>query len=136
MKQVIDYNTRLFKNIFPSYKDFADWYKSIPLSENEDDVPSSITFTLIAYEYNDSHVCMSPESFKEHFANDLYTYYKEFEATTSGIKELMALTDEDIAIADAMITNVANTPETEMSTDTETVDFISTHQKMINKKAS
>ena len=132
--EIIDYNTRLFKNIFPNYKTFEEWYISTPLSDNEDDVPSLRTFTLIAYEYNDSHTAFSPESFKEHFANDLYTYYREFEATTRSILELMQLTDNDISTADEMITNVANIPETESSTNIEEVDFITTQQKNINKK--
>lgn len=132
--EMVDFNTKLFKNIFPSYQDFVLWYTSTPLSDNSSDVPTERTFTLIAYEYNDSHVNLSVESFKEHFANDIYTYYREFEETTKGINELMAMTDEEIAIAGNMITNIANIPETASDTDEETVDFISQQQKMINKK--
>lgn len=134
MQEIIDYNTRLFKNIFPDYQSFATWYKSLPLSDNEDDCPSEKTFTLIAYEYNDSHTSLSPDSFKQHFANDIYTYYREFEETTKGILDLMKLTDDEISTADEMITNVANIPETESSTSVEEVDFITTQQKNINKK--
>lgn len=132
--KIIDYNTRLFKNIFPDYNTFATWYKSIPLSDDDNDCPSEKTFTLIAYEYNDSHVAFSPDSFKEHFANDIYAYYREFEATTKSIIELMKLTDDEIAVENQNILNVANIPETESSTDEETVDFISTQNKSINKK--
>lgn len=134
MPQIVEYDTRLFKNIFPSYQEFKEWYLSIPLSDGGDDVPSEKTFTLIAYEYNDSHVNTSPESFKEHFANDLYTYYKEFEATTKAITDLMQLTDDEIAIADKLIINMADIPETESSTDVEEVNFVSNQQKQINKK--
>lgn len=130
----IDYETRLFKNIFPDYQTFATWYRGTPLSDDETDVPSEKTFSLIAFEFNDSHVCFSPESFKEHFANDIYTYYREFEATTKSIIDLMKLTDEEISIADSMITNTANIPETESSTNAEEVDFITAQQKSINKK--
>lgn len=132
--EMVDFNTKLFKNIFPSYQDFVSWYTSTPLSDNSSDVPTLRTFTLIAYEYNDSHVNLSVESFKEHFANDIYTYYREFEETTKGINELMAMTDEEIAVAGNMITNIANIPETASDTNEETVDFISQQQKMINKK--
>lgn len=132
--EMLDYNTRLFKNIFPNYQSFKEWYTATPLSDSQNDCPNEKTFTLIAYEYNDSHVSLSPESFKERFANDIYTYYREFEATTKGIIDLMELTDKDIAIADEMITNVANIPETENSTNAEEVDFITTQQKNINKK--
>lgn len=132
--KIIDYNTRLFKNIFASYDDFKKWYASTPLSDNEIDVPSEKTFTLIAYEYNDSHVNMSPESFKQHFANDLYTYYKEFEETTKSIKDLLSLTDEEVAQANTVINNIAVTPEVENSTNAEEVDFISQQQKTIVKK--
>lgn len=128
------YDSRLFKNIFKNYEEFKLWYLSIPLSEGEDDVPSEITFTLIANEYNDCHSCLSVESFKQRFSNDLYTYYKEFEETTKSIKELMSLTDEEISTEDSMITNFANIPENESSTDEETVDFITSQQKSINKK--
>ena len=130
----IDYETKLFKNIFPDYQSFADWYRGTPLSDSETDVPSLKTFTLIAFEFNDSHTSLSAESFKEHFANDIYTYYREFEATSKSIIDLMNLTDEEISIADSMITNFANIPETASSTDVEEVDFITNQQKAINKK--
>ena len=134
MREIIDYNTRLFKNIFPNYESFASWYKSLPLSDGEYDCPSEKTFTLIAYEYNDSHTSLSPDSFKQKFANDIYTYYREFEETTKGIVDLMELTDDEISTTDEMITNIANIPETESSTNVEEVDFITTQQKNINKK--
>lgn len=132
--EMIDYNTRLFKNIFPDYNTFATWYKGLPLSDDDSDCPLEKTFTLIAFEFNDSHVAFSPDSFKEHFANDIYTYYREFEATTKSILELMKLTDEEIAVENQNILNIANIPETEISTDEEVVDFISTQNKTINKK--
>lgn len=132
--EMLDHNTRIFKNIFPDYNTFSNWYKSTPLSDDNDDCPSEKTFTLIAYEYNDSHIAFSKDSFKEHFANDIYTYYREFEATTKGILDLMKLTDEEIAVENQNILNIANIPETESSTDEEVVDFISTQNKTINKK--
>lgn len=132
--EIIDYNTRLFKNIFPDYNTFATWYKGLPLSDDDNDCPSEKTFTLIAFEFNDSHSVFSPDSFKEHFANDIYTYYREFEATTKSILDLMKLTDEEIAVENQNILNIANIPETESSTDEEVVDFISTQNKTINKK--
>lgn len=132
--EMIDYNTRLFKNIFPDYNTFATWYKGLPLSDDDGDCPSEKTFTLIAYEFNDSHTAFSPDSFKQHFANDIYTYYREFEATTKGILDLMKLTDDEIAVENQNIFNIANIPETESSTDEEVVDFISQQNKSINKK--
>lgn len=134
--QMLGHNTELFKNIFPTYEDFESWYLATPLSDSGTDVPNKKTFTLIAYEFNDSRVCMSVESFKEHFAIDVYTFYKEFEETTKGIIELMALTDSEISTADSLITNIANVPETSNSTNLETLDYISQHQKMINKKGA
>ena len=131
--EMLGSKTEIFKNVFPTYEDFREWYLELPLSEN-DEVPSKKTFTLIAYEYNDSHIAFSVESFKQHFAIDLYTFYKEFEETTKSILELMKLTDEEIATADSMIINTANIPETESSTNEEEVDFISNQQKHINKK--
>ena len=131
--EILDFNTTLFKNIFPTYTEFASWYKTTPLSDDLTDVPSEKTFALIANEFNDSHSAFSPESFKQHFANDLYTYYREFEATTASILELMKLTDDDISLADSMITNFANVPETESSTNITEVNFISNQQKSINK---
>lgn len=132
--QIVDYNTRLFKNIFPTYQDFETWYRNTGLSDTESDVPSKKTFALIFNEYACSHVSMSPDDFKGHFANDLYTFYREFEATTAAISELMELTDKDIEISDMMITNVADVPETPKSTDTKTVDFISSQNKQIGVK--
>lgn len=125
---------KLFKNIFPDYATFASWYKSTPLSDNESDVPQEKTFALIAYEYNDNHVAFTDESFKQRFAIDIYTYYREFEETTKSILAMMQLTDEEIATADSYITNTAVIPETAMSTNVEEVDFVTTQQKQINKK--
>ena len=132
--QILDFDTRLFKNIISDYESFKTWYTSLPLSDGEEDVPSEKTFTLIAYEYNDCHSCFDPVIFKQKFANDLYTYYKEFEATTKSIDDLMALTDEDISIDNKVITNMADIPETENTTDVEEVDFVSQQTKNINKK--
>lgn len=124
----------IFKNVFPDYETFATWYRSTPLSDGGDDVPSEKTFTLIAYEYNVSHCAMDEIVFKQHFANDLYTYYKEFEETTKSIIKLMKLKEEDIAIADKTITNFGDVPETPSSTDVMSVDFVSNQQKVINEK--
>ena len=128
------YETPLFKDIFQDYESFAEWYKQTGLSDDDTDVPSKKTFTLIFNEYADCHSAFAPFDFKCHFANDLYTYYREFEETTKSLLELMKLTDDEIANADTMIINNANIPETESSTDEETVDFISQQQKTINKK--
>ena len=132
--EMISFNNKLFKNIFPDYETFRQWYISTDLSDDENDCPSRKTFALIANEYNDSHTALSVESFKQRFANDIYTYYREFEETTKSILDLMKLTDDDISTADKMITNVANIPETASSTDIEEVDFVTTQQKNITKK--
>lgn len=134
--QIIDYNTRLFKNIFPTYSDFKTWYQSSGLSDNSEDVPSLKTFTLIFNEYSCSHCCMSVDDFKGRFANELFTYYKEFEATTKAISDLMALTDKDIRISDRIINNTADIPETTSTTDAEEVDYISAQQKQISVKGN
>lgn len=132
--EMYNHSTKIFKNIFPNYQTFSEWYQSSPLSSEINDVPSNKTFRLISNEYNYCHVCMTEESFKEHFENELYTYYKEFEATTKAIDELMELTDEQIGDAGKMVVNVADVPENSYSTDTDTVNFISQQQKTLNKK--
>lgn len=132
--QAIVQPTKRFKDIFPSYDVFKEWYKSTPLSDDENDVPSEKTFTLIANEYNDSHIAHSEEGFKQHFSNDIYTFYREFEETTKSIISLMKLTDEEIAIADSTIINTANVPEVTGSTNVEEIDYISAQQKNISKK--
>jgi len=124
----------IFMDIFPDYQTFATWYKSIPLSDNAQDCPNEKTFTLIAYEYNDSHCAFSEESFKNRFANILYTFYKEFEETTKEIISLMNIPDTSVALDDSTTTNMANIPETEQSTNTEILDFISQQQRTINRK--
>lgn len=133
------YETSLFKDIFPTYNDFEEWYTSTPLSDNlysdeANDVPSERTFTILFYEYSDSHVAFSDESFKNRFAVDIYTYYKEFEATTKAIDDLMSLTDNDIIVDGAMITNVADVPETTSTTNIDVVNYISQQQKAISTK--
>lgn len=124
----------LFKNVFPDYETFRDWYLSLPLSENSNDVPSEKTFALIAYEYNSSHCAMLAEDFRQRFAVDLYTFYKEFEETTKQISDLMSLKDEDIAISDMSVLNIGDIPETPSTTDVMSVDFVSGQQKTINQK--
>ena len=132
--EILDYNGRLFKNIFPDYDTFQAWYLNSGLSDDTIDCPSKKTFTLIFNEYSCSHACMSADDFKGHFANDLFSHYKEFEGTTKAIDDLMKLTADDIKVSDTLISNMADIPETGNTTDTETVDFISNQQKQINVK--
>lgn len=124
----------VFKNVFPDYEHFRNWYLQTGLSDDENDVPKLRTFTLIFNEFSDNHICLSVDSFKCRFSNDLYTYYKEFEETTENIKLLMNLNDEDIAISGSEIINSANIPEEASSTSVEEVDFISNQQKTIRRK--
>lgn len=128
------YATKVFRDVFPDYETFKEYYLNSGLSDGEEDVPNKKTFTLILFEYSDSHLCLSEESFKQKFSNDIYTFYKEFERTTKSIDELMNLTDQEIAKGDILVTNYADIPENESSTDIEEVDFITSQQKMINKK--
>lgn len=132
--EMYNYSTKIFKNIFPNYQTFSEWYASSPLSNGLTDIPSNKTFRIISNEYNDCHVCMTEESFKEHFENELYTYYKEFEATTKAIDELMELTDAQVEDGGKMIVNMADIPENVSSTDADTVNFISQHQKTLTRK--
>lgn len=120
-----------FKDVFSDYSAFSTWWNSTPFRNI---IIDEITFTLIAYEYNDSTLTYTEEGFKQHFAIDLYTYAKEFQETTRAIDELMQVTDEEIATAESMITNFAEIPETVNSTNVEEVDFVSNQQKVINKK--
>lgn len=133
MEQII-VPTKLFKDIFPTYEDFATWVEESGMTGEDFSIPRKTTFMIIYNHYACSHVAFTEETFKMHFLNELYTFCGEFEATTDAIVQLRNLTDEEIAVADSMIENFANIPETEQSTDTETVNFISQQQKMINKK--
>lgn len=132
--EAIIHKTHLFKDIFPDYDTFATWYKNCGLSDDDSDVPQKKTFLLIYNEYADCHSAFYDEDFRNHFANDIYTYYREFEETTKSILDLMKLTDDDITIADNTILNVADIPETKSSTDIDKVDFISQQQKTISVK--
>lgn len=132
--QAIMYENKVFNDIFPDYETFKNWYLSTPFSEDETDVPTLKTFSLLQYEYGDSHIAFTEDGFKQHFAIDIFTFYKEFEETSKVIAELMKLTDEEIENYDISIVNIANVPEVESSTDVENVDFLSTQQKQISKK--
>lgn len=132
--QVDGYRTKVFNDIFPTYEVFSSWWNSFYSDVSE--VPSKLTFMLIQSEYRESHIAFDEVGFKDHFFLDLYTYVKEFEATTKAIDDLMALKDEDIAISGSMVQNVADIPEVKSSTDIEEVNFISQQQKMINKKGT
>lgn len=132
--ELFGHTTSYFKDIFPDYKSFVDFYKSTPLSSSEDDYPSEKTFSLILYEYADSHVAMSDESFKQRFSVDIYTYYREFESTTKAIEDMLKLKDDDIAVEFSHIVNIASIPETPSNTDVEKVDFLTQQEKQINKK--
>lgn len=135
--------TSLFKNIFPNYNAFKDWWLeedgngyTNPFVSDENDVPSKKTFGLIFYRFMDCHVRFSDDNFKGQFAIDLYTYYKEFEETSKAIDNMMSLTSFDISKDDITIVNSADIPETTSSTDTTTVDYISTQNKTIMQKGS
>ena len=104
--------------------------------ENATDVPSKKTFYLIAYEYDDSRVCFSDVGFLEHFAIDLYSYYKEFEGTTKAIDNLMSLSATDIEKDGYMVQNFADIPEVPDSTNAEEVSYISNQNKTINIKGN
>lgn len=135
--EMLGHSNILFKNIFPTYESFFEWWATTGLADFNGvnySAPSRVTFTLIANQYNCSHIAYSLEGFYQHFANDIYTYYKEFEETTKTINELMSLTDDEISIADQMIINMAVVPEETSSTDVESVDYISQQQKTISKK--
>ena len=129
---------KTFCQVFPDYDTFREWYQSIPLSTNGD-CPNEKTYTLILYQYADSHIAYSVEGFKQKLAKTLYTYYKEFEKTTNAIDELMDLSDEDVAIANVSTLNMADTPETAFDTDDgmkedSAVDYTSQQQKTIHRK--
>lgn len=125
------HNTKVFNDVFPDYETFLSWYNQYRLT-----APRELTFKLIQAEYRGSHLSMNEICFKDHFFIDLYTYTKEFEATTDAIDNLMSLSDEDISVGGYMITNMADIPENESSTNVEEVDFISQQQKTINKKGN
>lgn len=129
-------NNPLFKDIFPDYETFKEWYSQQPLSDGEDDVPSIKTFVLILNEYSTSTCAMDEIEFKRRFANDLYTYYKEFEETTKAITELMSMSEEDFKDVARSVLNVADIPETTASTDTETFNFVSQQQKNFVTKST
>lgn len=125
------YESKVFNDVFPTYESFINW-----ISVYEIPVPTKLTFSLIQAEYRDSHLAYNEEGFKDHFFIDLYTYVKEFEATTRAINDLMNLTDEDISTNGSMITNTADVPENLNTTDAEEINFVSQQQKMINKKGN
>lgn len=130
--EYLGYNTKVFKDIFPNFETFIEWYSKTPFyTANSID---GGTFYLILYEYADSHVAFSEESFKQKFAIDLYTYVKEFQETTKAINDLMELTDNQLLDNGKMITNIADIPATPSSTDVGSVNFITQQQKILNEK--
>lgn len=100
------------------------------------DIPTIKTFALIFHEYCDNNIACSNDSFLMKYANILSTYYKEYEQTSKAITRLMELTSEDIAIDNYNITNSAEVPETESSTNVEEVDYITVQQKNFTKKGN
>lgn len=98
------------------------------------DIPSIKTFALLFHEYCDNHIAYDIVSFMMKYANVMCTYYKEYEQTSKAIDKLMNLTEDDIAIDNCIITNSADIPETESSTNVEEVNYVSVQQKNINKK--
>ena len=138
-------STSLFKDIFTSgspatisYSTFATWYKnSSHMSDSATDCPSEKTFWILMNEFMDCHVAFkSNDDFKNHLAIKLYTYYKEFEATTRAIDDIMALTDSQLELGESAITNIANIPETVASTDAKNVDYITQQQKLLNQRGA
>lgn len=127
---------KMFKNIFPDYETFKSWYLSSPLCDGENDIPNKKTFALIYNEYCVSRINSTEEVFKLRFSNELYTYYKEFEKTSEEINKLMLVTDDEISTADSTVRNIANIPENTYDTNSESVNFVSTQEKVISKKGN
>ena len=100
------------------------------------EIPSFKTFSYLYNEYADCHTAFDLEGFLNHFENDLQTFWKEFEATNKEIDRLMNLSDAEIAIEYSHIVNIAQIPETESSTDAESVNYITQQQKELNKKGN
>lgn len=128
-----NYITKTFKDIFPDYSTFLSWWNATQYGDFGD-ACNNKTFKLIFNEYACSHCSMQEEDFKNHFANDLYTYSKEFEKTTEVIDKMLTLSESDIAFDTTSIMNIANIPENESSTNIEEVNFVSQQQKNITKK--
>lgn len=132
--QVQMQETKVFNDIFSNYEEFVSW-----LNESygeEIHIPRKTTFLLIQAEYRVSHIAFTPDTFKDKFFIDLYTYCKEFEKTSDAIDELMDLSDEEISLEGSMIVNMADIPENPSSTNIDTVDFVSQQQKTLSKKGT
>lgn len=129
MTETQGHEFKLFKDIFPDYQSFSTWYATTLFHLSSGQAPNAITFSIIYNEYCASHVAYSEEVFKNKFANDLYTYYEDFEQESAAIKDLMKLTSEDIIKAGSTVTNFADIPEKTSDTDAEVVDFVSQQQK-------
>ena len=129
MTEIQGYDFRLFKDIFPDYQSFSTWYSNTPFHLLYGQMPDIVTFTIIYNEYCVSHVSYSDEVFKNKFANDLYTYFEDFEQESAAIRDLMKLTSEEVIKAGSTVLNIADIPEQVNSTDAETVSFVSQQQK-------
>lgn len=128
----IMYNNKVFKDVFPDYNSFEIAWNNSGLSDGYK--PNNRTFQILFIQYCSSHIAFTEDEFKLRFCLEMYTYAKEFEETSVAIDKLMSLSPEEMAISYEAITNFAEIPETELSTDAETVNFISNQQKSINKK--
>lgn len=129
MAEMQGYDFKLFKDVFPDYQTFLDWYSQTPFATTFNKSPNIVTFNIIYNEYCVSHLAFSEEVFKCKFSNDIYTYFEDFEQESEAIKDLMALTSEDIVKAGSTVVNFADIPEKTSDTDAEVVDFVSQQQK-------
>lgn len=127
------YNSKVFKDVFPDYNSFKDFWIDTDIGTDKN-LPSKTAFGVVSIQYCSSHIAFTEDEFKLRFCLEMYTYAKEFEETSKAIDQLMSLSPEEMAISSEAIINFAEIPETELSTDAETVNFISNQQKSINKK--
>lgn len=134
MTEMQGYDFKLFKDIFPDYLTFSNWYDATIFAINGEKRPNNIIYQLIYNEYCVSTIAFSEEVFKGKFSNDLYTYCSDFEQECAAIKDLMALTSEEVAEAGTTVLNIADVPETLSSTDVDIANYISQQQKTISKR--
>ena len=125
------HNTKVFNDVFPDYETFKNWIQEYSIL-----VPRELTFKLIQAEYRSSHLAYDEISFKDHFFIDIYSFTREFEATTDAIDALMSLTDSQIDTDGSTVLNIAEIPSTENDTDAKIVNFVNQQQKTISVKGN
>ena len=112
--------TKILSNIFPTYEDFYNEYKScgLPFRFTNDSFLKTIYIVLMGEYSNSSIMNFSIDQFKLRFFTRIMSYGPQYERELEMQNKLLQLSDDELQISAKAIYNTALNPSTQPTTDT------------------